>query len=159
MFVVVIVAHLLAVLFSFCGVVMLAGVLSGPTFNSAAAFTLTLAAAAWPLAVAAVIELLVQIACMLEKLLLNKQPGADAPDHAHKSPFKPVIKKQVEPSSASGRFFRSNPVPEPPPVEPLAEPAPVAEPKPAPAPPQATPDPEKKEPEKKEPALSFFRVD
>ena len=154
MFVAVIFAHLLAVLFSFCGVVLLCAQFGGPRPESAAAFVSALVVSCTPLAIACVIELLVQIAVMFEKLLLHKQGILGKPESAEKSAFVPVIKKAAEPASASGQFFRANPVPEPPPVEPLEqEPTPEVEQKPDETP-QETPVPEKKEP-----TLSFFRVD
>ncbi len=159
MFIVVIASHLLAVLFGFCGVVMLGSVLSGPTFNSAGEFTSALSLAALPLAVAGIIELLVQIACMMEKQLLSGAIGAAGAAPEKPAPFKPVIKKQqAEPASASGQFFRSNPVPEPPAVPPLEEPKPTAA-DPKKVEPVKQEKEEKKEPEKPASGLSFFRVD
>lgn len=157
MFVVVIVSHLLAVLFGFCGVVMLGSVLSGPTFDSAGAFTLALACAAWPLALAGIIELLLQIACMLEKLVMQKGGVAEGTTPAKPTPLKPVVKKPAEPASASGQFFRSNPVPEPPVVPPLEEPKTAADEAKKNEP--VKQEEEKKEPEKPASGLSFFRVD
>lgn len=155
MFVAVIFAHLLAVLFSFCGVVLLCAQFGGPRPESAAAFVSALVVSCTPLAIAGVIELLVQIAVMLEKLILHKEGNGGKAESTAKSAFVPVSKKAAEPVSASGQFFRSNPVPEPPAVEPLPEEtsSPVEEQKPADSP-QVTP-----KPEKKEPTLSFFRVD
>lgn len=159
MFYVVIIGHLLAVLFGFCGVVSLGSLLSGSTFDSAGAFTMALANASWPLAVAGIIELLIQIACMVEKLMLPGAVGAVGPAPEKATPFKPVIKKQqVEPASASGQFFRSNPVPESPVVPPLDEQKPIA----AEAEkhePVKQDNEEKKTPEKLGSGLSFFRVD
>ncbi|MBQ4594004.1 MAG: hypothetical protein IJA81_05195 [Akkermansia sp.] len=158
MFFVVILGHLLAVLFGFCGVVSLGSLLSGPTFDSAGAFTMALAVASWPLAVAGIIELLVQIACMMEKQMLPGVFGTTGAAPEKSAPFKPVIKKQqAEPASASGQFFRSNPVPESPVVPPLEEPKPSADEAKKNEP--VKQEEEKKEPEKPASCLSFFRVD
>lgn len=158
MFFVVILGHLLAVLFGFCGVVSLGSLLSGPTFDSAGAFTMALAVASWPLAVAGIIELLVQIACMMEKQMLPGVFGTTGAAPEKSAPFKPVIKKQqAEPASASGQFFRSNPVPESPVVPPLEEPKPSADEAKKNEP--VKQEEEKKEPEKPASGLSFFRVD
>ena len=158
MFFVVILGHLLAVLFGFCGVVSLGSLLSGPTFDSAGAFTMALAVASWPLAVAGIIELLVQIACMMEKQMLPGLVGSTGAVPEKSAPFKPIIKKQqAEPASASGQFFRANPVPEPPAVPPLEEPKPAADETQKNEP--VKQEEEKKEPEKPASGLSFFRVD
>lgn len=157
MFATVIVAHLLAVLFTFCGVVQLCVQLGGPRPESAGEFVGSLLLSCWPLAVAVLIELLVQIACMLEKLLLQKSDSADTSVAERKTPFKPVTKKQGDAASASGQYFRANPLPQPPtpPTPPTPpSPAPVAEEKK-----QTTDAPAEQQPQKKESSLSFFRVD
>lgn len=159
MFATVIVAHLLAVLFTFCGVVQLCVQLGGPRPESAGEFVGSLLLSCWPLAVAVLIELLVQIACMLEKMLLQKADPAEKAVAERKMPFKPVTKKQSEPASASGQFFRANPVPPTPPApttpvvskpEPPVEPVKKEEVKETPA---------AEKPQKKESSLSYFRVD
>lgn len=159
MFATVIAARLLAVLFTFCGVVQLCAQLSGPRPESAGAFAEALLNSCWPLAVAGAIELLVQIACMLEKMLLQRAEAAEKATAERKGPLKPVVKKSAEPpASASGQFFRSNPMPEPP-VAPTPKPEPRTE---APAAAAEKPKTEQKEepkPEKKDSGLSFFRVD
>lgn len=156
MFITVICAHLLAVLFSFCGIVQLCAQLGGPRPESAGAFAAGLLASCWPLAVAGIIELLVQIAGMLETLLLQKSGVSDIGESSTKSPFRPVVKKQEEPVSAAGRFFRADPVPEAPVAEdPLNDTEEVSE---TVKNEEAAPE-EKKEPERKERTLNFFRVD
>lgn len=152
MFIVVIVAHLVAVLFSFCGVVRVGASVSGTTYSSAGEFAAALAIAAWPLAVAVAVEILIQIACMVEKLLITRAAVTPVDTEAKKTKNKNVAKQQNEHPSEAGMFFRADRVPAQP-AAPVAE-SPVVEEK-APA------QPEEKavEPEKKAPSLNFFRVD
>lgn len=157
MFIVVIVAHLVAVLFSFCGVVQVGAFISGPTYSSAGAFASALSIAAWPIAVAVAVEILIQIACMLEKLLISRASVASVDAMPKKSKAQTAAKQQREQTSEAGMFFRADRLPEQPvaPVveEPIAEEPKVEE--------KAAVQPEEKvaEPEKKVPALNFFRVD
>lgn len=163
MFVAVIVGNLLAVLFAFCGIVNVCSYIVGDKAASAASFAFGLAVSSWPLAVAGMIYLLVQIACLLEKLCLQRTDAAYAAvapaKCASSEPDK--AKKPKAPAEASAQFFKAEPLPPPPPpVTPL--PAPANPPTsnsdtksliPTPA----APEP----PRQKKPAdsLNFFRVD
>jgi len=154
MFVVFIVARLVTVLFSFCGVVLLYGMLSGGArFSSAAEFAMALAAACWPFAVAVLIELVLTIACQLEQMRMSKSSGLTDKHDSQNAPLKPVIRKQPEPASAAGQFFRANPQVEP--IAPVAKTSDDAPKEEMPPPPQD----KKPEPVKKESELSFFRID
>lgn len=157
MFFVVIIAHLVAVLFAFCGLVQLGSFLSEPNPSNAAvfgagAFAAGLAKAAWPIAVAIVVEIFIQIACMLEKLLIARSSGDDVTATAPKAKVKPIVKKQSEQPSESGMFFRANRAPEPPAAPHVEEP--ITEEKKT-----EQVKAESVVPEKKEPSLSFFKVD
>lgn len=157
MFIVVIVAHLVAVLFSFCGLVQLGAFLSEPNPSNVAVFgagdfAAGLAKAAWPIAVAIAVEIFIQIACMFEKLLIARASGDEITATAPKAKAKPIAKKQSEQPSEAGMFFRADRVPEPPAAPPVDEPV-VAEKKTEQAKEEAA------LPEKKAPSLSFFKVD
>lgn len=120
MFVAVIVGNLLAVLFAFCGIVCVGGYVCGDKAASSAAFAQGLAESAWPLGVAGSIYLLVQIACLLEKLHLQRAEISFVPTPLPKkaSPVENTKNKQ-EPVSESGRFFKADsplPPPSPPPA-------------------------------------------
>ena len=122
MFVAVIAGNLLAVLFAFCGIVSVAGYVLGDKATSSVAFAQGLAISASPLAVAGIIYLLVQIACLLEKLHMRAADAAFVPSALPK--IASAVEKQKQPqapASESGRFFKADsPLPPPPPSTPAA---------------------------------------
>ena len=111
MFIAVIFGYLVATLLAFCGLVSVWDVLTAGTFESVKDFSNNLFVAAAPLGLAAMVVLLVQIACMLEAFKIKAAIGTEsAPKNNGKKSAFSSSKKEAAPS-ASGQFFRSEPQP------------------------------------------------
>lgn len=162
MFIAVILGNCLAAIFAFGGIATLWFRFSAGRPASAEAFMSCVMHSACYFAVAAVILLLVQIATFLEKLYIERKEGTLGVKSEKSAPATPFKKKEQKPTSASGEFFRADPMPEPAP-----EPVPAAKQEAAPAVVEAAAPTEKKEeekteekePVKTEPSLNFFRID
>lgn len=164
MFVAVIVGNVISALFAFCGLVLIGTYLCGERPQSAEAFVSQIALNASPLAIAAVIYLLVQIAIWLEKIYMQRSgqlPGSE-------SSIRPMVPKRVASKSEqqaapsdSGMFFRANAAPthlddEDDDDDVLTAPA-VSKAQPAE---ESAPEAdEKKTPEPPRSDLNFFRID
>lgn len=162
MFIAVILANCLAAVFAFGGIAELWFRFSAGRPDSAEAFMHNVLASALYFVVSAVLLLLVQIAGFLENLYLERKEAATGVKSEKSAPASPFKKKEQKPASASGEFFRAEPMPEPAP-----EPVPAAKQEAAPAVVEAAAPTEKKEeekteekePVKTEPSLNFFRID
>lgn len=111
MFVAVIFGYLVATLLGFCGLISVWEVLTAGSYKSIMDFSSSLFIGATPLGFAAIIIVLIQIACMLEAFKLRTLVGTESPsrNNGKKSAFS-SSKKEAAPS-ASGQFFRSEPQP------------------------------------------------
>lgn len=122
MFVAVILGNVVAALFAFLGVGQVICYLSAEARPAgAAAFMFGLSVAAWPLAVAVVIYLLVQVACWLEKLYFAGSTDSSAPKVTGEALSRvPAAarhsKKEEEESPEAPVFFKATAPPPPPPA-------------------------------------------
>lgn len=162
MFIAVILGNCLAVVFAFGGIAELWFRFSAGRPDSAEAFMHDVLASALYFVVSGVLLLLVQIATFLEKLYIERKEGIVGVKSEKSAPATPFKKKEQKPASASGEFFRADPM-----LEPAPEPVPVPTQEAAPAVVEAAAPTEKKEeekteekePVKTEPSLNFFRID
>ncbi|MBR4311697.1 MAG: hypothetical protein IKT79_11765 [Akkermansia sp.] len=162
MFIAVILGNCLAVVFALGGIAELWFRFSAGRPDSAESFMHDVLASALYFVVSAVLLLLVQIATFLEKLYIERKEGIVGVKSEKSAPATPFKKKEQKPASASGEYFRADPMPEPAP-----EPVPVPKQEAAPAVVEAAAPTEKKEeekteekePVKTEPSLNFFRID
>ncbi len=148
MYIAVLVGHLVALLFAFCGVVNLC-YLDFDRSMGVQVFFAQLALAAWPLAVGTVIYVLVQAAMLVERLVIyteNPPAGAEAAPKSGKGGAKnggraetlqpgPVPAAQVvgrraatEPAAKSAGHTAPPALPEMPAEQPVKQPAPEAKP-------------------------------
>lgn len=160
MFVALIAGYLVATLFAFCGIVNIYCFISElPQGAGAAVFSNGLVAAAWPLAVAAVVFLLTQIANLLEvQKIMALNAAVDKP--VSPAPAKPAAKPPV--AMPQGSYFKATPAPVPPPTAADIENLAATIEKEAEEQGSATPEPEPaKQPIKKreDNQLKFFRVE
>lgn len=127
MFFTIIAGNLVAALFAFCGLAqVILYLVSDERPASATQFVSGMLAAAWPLAVAGLLFLLVQIASLLEKIyLLRKSEGTLTAGGNGKTPAASALptapKKKKEPENRENVFFRANAVPPPTPLAPTQE--------------------------------------
>lgn len=165
MFAAVILGYLVSTLLAFCGLVSVCCFLMDGAYTSKLEFATGLAVASWPLGLAAIVFLLVQIACQIEALKFRSMSAGTAPAQTNSSNNAFATQKQATPPSASGQFFRADP-------QPVISPVPAAAPTPAPKPDASdsgednwweepsTASEQKKEsaPATEDPGLGFFRV-
>lgn len=164
MFIAVILGNCLAVVFAFGGIAELWFRFSAGRPDSAEAFMHDVLASALYFVVSGVLLLLVQIATFLEKLYIERKEGIVGVKSEKSAPATPFKKKEQKPASASGEFFRAEPV-----VVPVPEPAPAPQPEAAEAVSESAmkeekqegeeQKPEEKAPVKSESSLNFFRID
>ena len=164
MFIAVILGNCLAAGLVFGGIAELWFRFNSVRPDSAEAFMHNVMSSAVYLAIAAIILLLVQIATFLEKLYLERKESATGVKTEKSAPSAPFKKKEQKPASASGEFFRAEPV-----VVPVPEPAPAPQPEAAESVSESAmkeekqegevQKPEEKAPVKSESSLNFFRID
>lgn len=111
MFAAVIFGYLVTTLLAFCGLVNVCCVLIDGNFETKAQFGAELSAASWPLGVAAIVFLLVQIACMLEGLKIRGFGNIEASASTKNGKNAFATQMPPPPPSASGQFFRADPQP------------------------------------------------